>query len=838
MKKLYLKNEVIKKTFQDNQRMVMDAFIPIPNTNLEFTGNSLVYVVDYKDVTASTSPFSVYLKTPTQFKVYGNQGLTRVNRLPVTYKMETMNDMFTLCFALNFIDFSNWDTSNIKTMYNAFASTGFEGPDGMPYVNNLNLRSCADFSYAFSTCINLTDIDLSNWQLGSAQTTEAMFYGDSMLRTADLRNWNTSTITNMSRMFENCDNLTDIYIDNWNTSNVQNMSRMFANCSGLDMQTLIDKIDFSSATDISYMFMNCKVDGDTLDLSNKTFMNWDGRNSTISGFTSGVTVNELKYFKKVGTNVPKISHISTACTAVDFSNWDTSNITNMSGMFYNLDGTSQVKKVTFGAVDRSTIQDVQTMFYRSIVEELDSENMVFPNLTNVYNCFNGASSLTTLDLRGWNMSQVNNLGGLFSGCTSLVEVNLSGWDLSHLTDARYYSNMFRNCSSLEKIYACDCNQATISVLTSALQTAGINVGVLITECAEEVPFKFVARNISNTTKSSMVTNLNGTQQTYADVTPSSAVTEYEIYLSDHTSLPLTSMASGFTQMLTSSSMFSQNGFVFTEITSFPDTSQVTDMSHLFEQNINGGSMWTGYPTGYTLTNISAVEQFNTSSVANMNSMFANFSGATGTGITAAPKAYVQVPSMNLSNWNVSNVTDMGKMFYNNVYLTTLDLSGWDCSNVTEYADMFKNCKSLTSINMSNCNEYTIQFIKDRLADAGIDTSIVKAWYSLGDVVGTDTQVRHMRFNTSEPKLTNYVIYAKVNVGIGDADATFTPNYDKPTELVCNVGDLGIEVTFDLSQNVTFNGLNVGDYTVDYITINSIDGYEAEEAKTMIQVASE
>ena len=96
----------------------------------------------------------------------------------------------------------------------------------------------------------------------------------------------------------------------------------------------------------------------------------------------------------------------------------------------------------------------------------------------------------------------------------------------------------------------------------------------------------------------------------------------------------------------------------------------------------------------------------------------------------------------------------------------------------------------------------------------------------------------MRFNTSEPKLTNYVIYAKVNVGIGDADATFTPNYDKPTELVCNVGDLGIEVTFDLSQNVTFNGLNVGDYTVDYITINSIDGYEAEEAKTMIQVASE
>jgi surface protein len=181
---------------------------------------------------------------------------------------------------------------------------------------------------------------------------------------------------------------------------------------------------------------------------------------------------------------------------------------------------------------------------------------------------------------------------------------------------------------------------------------------------------------------------------------------------------------------------------------------------------------------------------------------------------------------------------MGYMFENCTSLISLNLSNWDTSSAMMRSSMFSNCKSLRSINVSNCDESTKQFIRDRLADVGLDTTIVQEWYSLPDVFGTDMRVRYMSFNTPEPKLTDYTMYIRVNVGFTEVYATLAPNPDKPTELICNVGDFGIETTFDITQNISFTGFNVSDYTVDYITISSIGGADAEEAMTMIQVATE
>lgn len=57
-----------------------------------------------------------------------------------------------------------------------------------------------------------------------------------------------------------------------------------------------------------------------------------------------------------------------------------------------------------------------------------------------------------------------------------------------------------------------------------------------------------------------------------------------------------------------------------------------------------------------------------------------------------------VCSFLLSNFNKSNVTDMGYMFKNCSNLTELDLSDFDTSNVTNVTEMFYNCKNLVTIN--------------------------------------------------------------------------------------------------------------------------------------------
>ena len=159
-----------------------------------------------------------------------------------------------------------------------------------------------------------------------------------------------------------------------------------------------------------------------------------------------------------------------------------------------------------------------------------------------------------------------------------------------------------------------------------------------------------------------------------------------------------------------------------------DTSQVTDMDSMFAVCIN-------------LTNI-PVSNFNTSKVKDMHSMFGScfklqsldlsmfdtsnvtdfgymFSGdkvmstlhLTDNFVTEKAKDISgifndceKLSNINVSNWNVSNVTSTEKAFANNFLLKSLDLSNWDMSNCENSQMMFYSDTALTSIgNTSNWN---------------------------------------------------------------------------------------------------------------------------------------
>lgn len=55
---------------------------------------------------------------------------------------------------------------------------------------------------------------------------------------------------------------------------------------------------------------------------------------------------------------------------------------------------------------------------------------------------------------------------------------------------------------------------------------------------------------------------------------------------------------------------------------------------------------------------------------------------------------------------------------NNCY-TSLDLSGWNMSNVTNTTEMFKDCSNLKEITMKNCSSDTIGKIQTQLTTDGI-----------------------------------------------------------------------------------------------------------------------
>jgi surface protein len=57
--------------------------------------------------------------------------------------------------------------------------------------------------------------------------------------------------------------------------------------------------------------------------------------------------------------------------------------------------------------------------------------------------FSGCSSLSSLDLSGFDTYSVTDMGSMFFGCSSLVSLDLSGFDTSSVTDMM---RMFDGCS--------------------------------------------------------------------------------------------------------------------------------------------------------------------------------------------------------------------------------------------------------------------------------------------------------------------------------------------------------------------------------------------------------
>ena len=88
----------------------------------------------------------------------------------------------------------------------------------------------------------------------------------------------------------------------------------------------------------------------------------------------------------------------------------------------------------------------------------------------------------------------------------------------------------------------------------------------------------------------------------------------------------------------------------------------------------------------TLTEITFGDNFDTSTVTSMVSMFYNCSNLT---------------TLDVSKWDTSKVTSMDSMFYNCSKLTTLDVSDWDTSKVTNMYYMFSSCSSLTTLDISD-----------------------------------------------------------------------------------------------------------------------------------------
>ena len=215
-------------------------------------------------------------------------------------------------------------------------------------------------------------------------------------------------------------------------TNVTDFSYMFYECSSLLSLSDISKLNTSIVTNMSYMF--------------NTSEKREIYNEPLFGIQLGIS-NSV--FSSTFIN-------SKLVILPDISEWNISNVNNMSGMFY--DCSSLLSLPDISKWDTSNVSDMSCMFSgcKSLLSLPDISKWNTSNVTNMRNMFgacrfhryySSCSSLKSLpDISKWNISNVSDMSYMFDGCSSLKSLpDLSKWNTSNIT---CMTGMFYECELL------------------------------------------------------------------------------------------------------------------------------------------------------------------------------------------------------------------------------------------------------------------------------------------------------------------------------------------------------------------------------------------------------
>lgn len=414
----------------------------------------------------------------------------------------------------------------------------------------------------------------------------------------DLHNLNASHIVNMNSMFNGARNVTTFGdLSQWDTSHVNDMEIMFQECEKISDLGNLDNWQTGNVTKMDYMFNNMHA------LTNLGALSrWD---------TAKVTDMSDMF-----SNVNKLTNIG------NLNTWKTGNVTDMSDMFndmYELTNLGDLSKW-----DTAKVTNMAWMFSdaHKLLNIGNLNTWQTGNVQNMRAMFNECHVLTNIgDLSNWNTSKVTNLQYMFYACHLLNTVgNLSQWNTSNVTSMK---SMFDECDSITNLG--NLNKWNTHNVTNMAWMFG------------DMPALANIGDVSNWDVSNVV-----------DI---SAMFENDIKLKNIGDL------------------------------SKWNVSKTTDMSWMFKKCSS-------------ITNLGDLNKWDTHNVTDMQWMFANMDKLESIG--------------DITNWNVSNVTNMSTMFQNDSQLTHIgDLSHWNTSKVTAMDYMFFKDTSLKDLNISNWNLSTL-----------------------------------------------------------------------------------------------------------------------------------
>jgi surface protein len=128
---------------------------------------------------------------------------------------------------------------------------------------------------------------------------------------------------------------------------------------------------------------------------------------------------------------------------LDLSGFDTSNVTDMSRMFCG----SHIHSIDTIGFNTGNVTDMQGMFFNTCLETIDVSKFDTSNVTDMSDLFGACGHLELLDLSSFDTANVTSMTGMFGGCDSLETITAGeGWSTESVEESSY---MFSHCEKLK-----------------------------------------------------------------------------------------------------------------------------------------------------------------------------------------------------------------------------------------------------------------------------------------------------------------------------------------------------------------------------------------------------
>ena len=286
---------------------------------------------------------------------------------------------------------------------------------------------------------------------------------------------------------------------------------------------------------------------------------------------------------------------------IDTSNFDTSNVTSMLGMFSGMSNLTSLDLSNFNTENVETMQEM--FFLASHLNALNLSSFNTQKVRNMLNMFYRVSSLTSLNLSNFDTSRVMNMGGMFFNMSSLTSLDLSNFNTSNATSM---NAMFYGMSSLtslnlsnfdtSRVVSMDFMFSRMSSLTS------LNLSNFDTSRVTNMGYMF--SDMSSLTSLDL-SNFNTSKVTNMDSMFASMYNLTTLNLSNFDTSKVTNMYGMFSNMSSLTSL---------DLSNF-NTSKVMDMRCIFSGNVSSSSD--------KLEKIYVNNDFNTSQLTRFFNMFRN-----------------------------------------------------------------------------------------------------------------------------------------------------------------------------------------------------------------------